>query len=135
MRDMNLYDKLTSLLTHIMSETIYTSEINRKHKYNLSDIKDFLDDNYLNNISLNMLSNKFYINKFYLTRAFKETYGLTINNYILQKKITKSKELLRFSDMNIDDISRECGIDDSNYFSRIFKKIEGISPREYKRMW
>lgn len=135
MRDMNLYDKITSLLTYIMSETIYVSETNRKHKYNLKEIKDYIDENYTNNISLDELSNKFYINKFYLTRSFKDNYGITINNYILQKKITKAKELLRFSDMNIETISNNCGIYDQNYFSRLFKQIEGITPKEYRRMW
>lgn len=135
MRDMNLYDKITSILTSIMSETIYVSEVNRKHKYNLKEIKDYIDENYINNISLQELSDKFFINKFYLTRSFKDTYGTTINNYILQKKITKAKELLRFSDMNIETIANNCGIEDQNYFSRLFKKIEGITPKEYKRMW
>ena len=78
---------------------------------------------------------KYYINKFYLTRLFKNTYGTTINNYILEKRITKAKELLRFSNLNIEDISKECGINDNNYFSRLFKQIEGISPKEYKKMW
>lgn len=135
MRDMNLYDKITTILTNIMSETIYESETNRKHKYNLLDIKTYLDENYIKDISLDELSNKFYINKFYLTRTFKDTYGITINNYILQKKITKAKELLRFTNLNIENIANECGIDDPNYFSRLFKKVEGITPKEYKKIW
>ena len=94
-----------------------------------------LDDNYLNNITLNELSNVFHINKYYLTRLFKSTYGITINNYIANKKITKAKELLRYSDLSIENIAKECGINDSNYFSRLFKQVEGISPKEFRKSW
>ena len=135
MRDMNLYDKITSVLTNIMSETIYDNQINRKRKYDLSQIKTYIDNNYISNISLDELSNKFFINKFYLTRAFKEAYGITINNYLVSKKITKAKQQLRFSNISIEEIAISCGISDANYFSRLFKKIEGITPIEYRKMW
>lgn len=134
-KDMTIYNKIINLLYMIMSETVYPESSKRNHKYDLNEIKKYLDDNYINNISLDDLSNKFFINKFYLTRAFKENYGQTINNYILSKRITKSKELLRFSNFNIDQIAIEVGINDPNYFSRLFKKVEGISPKEYARLW
>lgn len=135
MKDMNIYEKLITLLSLIMSETIYEYKDNSKHIYDISKIKNFIDENYLKEITLDLLSNKFFINKYYLTRLFKTTYGTTINKYILNKKITKAKELLRFSDFNIVDISVQCNINDSNYFSRVFKQVEGITPKEYKRNW
>lgn len=134
-RDMNIFNKLTNLLSLIMSETIYESKDKNKNIYNISSIKEYVDDNYLNNISLDNISNKFFINKFYLTRLFKNTYGITINSYISNKRITKAKELLRYSDLSIENISKECGINDSNYFSRLFKQVEGITAKEYKSKW
>ena len=134
LKDMNIYTELVNLLNLLMSETIY-EDSSKYRKYNLDTIKQYIDSNYLSNISLDRLSSQFYINKFYLTRAFKERYGTTINNYILEKRITRSKELLRFSDESIEDIASACGIKDPNYFSRVFKKIEGITPKEYKKMW
>lgn len=134
-RDMYINEKLTSLLSMLMSETTYEYKDNSKYKYDISTIKSYIDDNYLKEISLDFLSNRFFINKFYLTRLFKTTYGITINKYILNKKITKAKELLRFSDLNIEDISIQCGINDSNYFSRIFKQVEGLTPKEYRINW
>lgn len=135
MKDMNIYEKLTQLLSLLLSETIYRNENTNKRLYDISIIKNYIDDNYLNNISLDEISYKYFINKFYLTKLFKLNYGTTINNYIMQKKITKAKELLRFSDLNIEDISIECGIKDNNYFSRVFKQIEGITPKEYRTKW
>lgn len=133
--DMNIYDKLTSLLSLLMSETIYSSPSNKKHKYDIKVIKNYLDNNYLSNISLSELTNKFYINKFYLTRLFKETYSKTINEYIVHKRIDKSKEMLRYTDKTVAQISMDCGFKDPNYFSRKFKDIEGITPKNYKKMW
>ena len=134
-KDMNIYNKLVSLLNIIMSETIYPDKNKRKRKYNIEEIKEYIDNNYTNDISLDSLSNLFYINKYYLLRSFKNLYGTTINNYILEKRITKSKELLRFSNKKIEDIASICGIKDANYYSRLFRKIEGITPKQYKQMW
>lgn len=135
MKDMIINEKLASLLSILLSETIYEKDDNKKHIYDISVIKDYLDNNFLKKISLDGLSKKFFINKFYLTRLFKNTYGVTINEYIVNKKITKAKELLRFSNLTIEVISIECGINDNNYFSRLFKQVEGISPKEYRKMW
>ena len=74
-------------------------------------------------------------NKSYLLRVFKESTGLTVNNYILQKRILKAKNELRFTNKTLDLIATECGLEDANYFIRIFKKIEGITPGEYRKSW
>ena len=81
------------------------------------------------------LAERFYINKFYLTRVFKEQFGQTVTNYLVQLRITQAKRLLRFSDKNVEAIAQECGLNDANYFSRLFKKVEGTTPGEYRRQW
>ena len=134
-KDMAIYNKIIEILYLIMKETVYDDANRKAPKYDIKEIRQFIDSNYTENISLNILSEHFYINKYYLTRLFKENYGLTINNYIMEKRITKAKELLRFSNFSIEKIAVECGIKDANYFSRIFKKIEGITPKEYKQTW
>lgn len=133
--DMNINSRLSELLAQIMLETVYQSSTSKKHIYNINEIKNYIDDNYLSNISLEKLSEVFYINKFYLTRLFKDSYSKTINEYISYKRIAKAKELLRFSNKTIEQIAVECNIPDSNYFSRVFKKIEGISPIKYRQLW
>lgn len=133
-KDMEINSEIASLLSLIMSETVYY-ESNRNRKYNLDEVKQYLDDNYVSEISLDLLSSIFFINKFYLTRAFKEKCGTTINNYIFEKRINKAKELIRYGNSTIMEISKECGFQDQNYFSRVFKKIEGTTPLEYRKMW
>ena len=77
----------------------------------------------------------FFINKFYLSKIFRETYGTTVNNYMISKRITRAKQLLRFTDMTVDEVGVAVGMGDANYFSRMFRKVEGISPREYRKQW
>lgn len=60
---------------------------------------------------------------------------MTVTTYINSVRVTKAKEMLRFSEETVEAIASECGIDDHNYFSRMFKKIEGVSPGDYRRMW
>ena len=81
------------------------------------------------------LAERYYSNKDYLTKIFKETYGSTIKGYIIAKRITRAKQLLRFTDMTVDEIGNAVGMGDANYFSRTFRKVEGISPREYRKQW
>ena len=85
--------------------------------------------------TLDDLAEKFFINKFYLSKIFKETYGTTVNNYLISKRITRAKQLLRFTDMTVDEVGAAVGMGDANYFSRMFRKVEGISPREYRKQW
>ena len=136
-RDMRINEKLASLLTLLMEESRSPASpaLISSGKRNLIEVRNHLDAHYTEKISLDELSETFYINKFYLTRLFKEQFGVSINTYLLGQRITHAKKLLRFSDYPIEKIALECGMNDANYFSRMFKKVEGISPGEYRKKW
>lgn len=136
-RDMKIYETLTSLLTHLMEESWNPSENGRSaaRRRDLQNVKEYLDQNYQKKISLDSLAELFYINKFYLTRIFREQFGLSINSYLAQVRITHAKQLLRFTDLPVEKIAHECGMSDANYFSRMFKKVEGVTPGEFRRRW
>ncbi len=136
-RDMKLYERLVSLVTMIMSDGFENDlqQTGETSARNLMPLKKYIDEHYNEKITLDFLAEKFYINKYYLTRLFKKQYGNSIVNYILQVRITHAKQLLRFTDMSIEYISEECGFSDTNYFSRAFRKIEGISPAKFRKMW
>ncbi len=136
-RDMEINEKLTSLLTEIMrnSWNPERKENFSKKRKDLVNIREYIDINFAENISLNSLSRKFFINKFYLTRLFKEQYGITINKYQTQVRITNAKKLLRFTDLSIEQISDKCGYNDANFFIRVFKNAEGMTPGEFRNKW
>ena len=101
----------------------------------LKNIIRYLDDHYTENISLDQLAEHFFISKYYLSREFKKEFGTTIIQYVLTKKITNAKELLRYSSSSIEEIAQLCGIDDASYFNKVFKKLEGCTASEYRRRW
>ena len=135
-RDMRINEKLGSLLTLLMEQSWHpeSATISRK-RMELAAVKEHLDEHFTEKIMLDELAEKFFINKFYLSKIFKETYGTTVNNYLISKRITRAKQLLRFTDMTVDEIGAAVGMADANYFSRMFRKVEGISPREYRKQW
>ncbi len=135
-RDMKLNAVLCELLSVIMEHSWHPENaLPGKKRRELINVKAFLDEHYTEKITLDSLSAAFYIDKFYLSKIFKDAYGATINSYILSKRITQAKRLLRFTDLSVDEIGSRVGMNDANYFSRSFKKLEGISPSEYRKAW
>ena len=127
---------LHRLVTQILT---WQTEIPVKKEDNLAskllEIRGFLDEYFTEKISLDELANQFYISKYHMSREFKKAFGITVGSYVNSQRITKAKELLRFSDQQIEAIARACGIDDNSYFNKVFQKAEGITAREYRRKW
>lgn len=135
-RDMRINESLSSLLTLLMQESWNPENtVVSKKRMELAKVKNHLDEHYIEKITLDDLEEKFFINKYYLLKIFKETYGTTVSSYLIAKRITRAKQLLRFTAMTIDEVGCAVGMDGAGYFSRMFKKAEGISPKEYRRQW
>lgn len=97
-------------------------------------IKNYIDGNYCNpDLCLQSLSDAFNITTSYICIIFKKQYQKTINQYINEKRIEKSIDYLEHSDKKIKEISSLIGFPDANYFIKVFKKVTGITPKEYRR--
>lgn len=127
---------LNSLVTHVLTNNIesITKHVNLlDHK--IQQIKYFLDENFQKKIPLDIIADEFFISKYHMSREFKKAYGITIANYIIVKRITHAKELLRFTDMQIEKIGQLCGIEDNSYFNKVFRKFEGMTASDYRKKW
>lgn len=139
-RDMRIHEKLSSLLVLLMEDAwdsnISAVSISRTetHSVDIQAVKEYLDLYYMKRITLDDLSELFYINKYYLLKLFKERYGVTINVYLNQMRITYVKQQLRFTDKTVEMLSSELQVE-ASYLSRLFKKVEGVSPTQYRRLW
>lgn len=126
---------ITNILTLISTNTGNLKNTFSELSQKLHSVTMYLDEHYTEDISLDSLSEQFFISKYYLSREFKKEYGTTIIQYILAKKITRAKELLRYSNASIEEIASLCGIDDASYFNKVFKKLEGCTASEYRKRW
>lgn len=136
-RDMKINASLNQLMVEIMAESWHPEdreELPKKKGFILS-VKEYLDQNYSEKITLDTLASRFYINKYYLAKVFKDQYGQSINAYLLNLRITKAKQLLRFSEKTVEEIGLECGLGAAHYFSSKFKEVEGVPPSKYREQW
>lgn len=95
-------------------------------------IKKQLDASLYSNIMIKDLENLVHLSKSQLIREFQKHYNATPYNYLLTQKINVAKQLLLTTDLNLQEISNRLAFSDPHYFSRIFKKKVGISPKEFR---
>lgn len=134
-RDMRIHEKLSSLLILLMEDAWDDTQMQATpDTLDIQAIKDYLDENFKKRISLDDLADSFYLNKYYLMKLFKDRYGMTINAYLNQARVTWVKQQLRFTDKTVEILAAELQIEPA-YLSRLFKKVEGISPTQFRKSW
>lgn len=134
-RDMRIHEKLSSLLILLMEDAWDDTQMQAMpDTLDIQAIKDYLDENFKSRISLDDLAGSFYLNKYYLMKLFKDRYGMTINAYLNQARVTWVKQQLRFTDKTVEMLAVELQIEPA-YLSRLFKKVEGISPTRFRKSW
>ena len=101
--------------------------------YLISSIKSLINDNLDKNLRLDDICKSIGYSKSYLCKIFEEQTGRTIANYAVKAKIKKAKELIRKNDMNFTEISDSLSFDNPQYFSRVFKRVTGMTPTEFKK--
>lgn len=92
-----------------------------------------LDINYARQITLESAAQQIGLTPAYLSRIFKKETGCTFSQYLNQIRIAKAKDLLRYSHLSLSDIAQQTGYGDQSYFTRVFRRITGISPGNYRK--
>ncbi|MEK3659281.1 response regulator [Paenibacillus sp. FSL F4-0236] len=112
-------------LLYQVKSNIYRKEVLR--------ITEILQENVENKITLDRLAQEVNMNVNYLCRVFKQDTGRSIVQYMNELKINKAIELLKLPDTRIKEVASQVGIDDPFYFNRVFKKIVGLSPSDFRK--
>jgi two-component system response regulator YesN len=98
-------------------------------------IKRWISANYNQHADLNTLAGMVFLTPSYLSKLFKQETGLTLTDYVIEIRIRKAKQLLKNApDLKIHEIGTEVGYPDPAYFNKLFKKVVGVTPNEYKRI-
>ncbi|WP_340397323.1 AraC family transcriptional regulator [Paenibacillus sp. FSL E2-0202] len=98
----------------------------------LSMIHQYIKSHLADDLSLTRIAQEVSLNPSYLSRWYKRTTGKGISDYILEKKVDLSKELLLGTALKMHEISGQLGFSDQHYFFRFFKKTVGCTPQEYR---
>ena len=99
----------------------------------IRDVINDMEANYMDGLySLNAAADHLGLSPAYLSKIFPQKMGKTFTEYLSEIRIDEAKRLLRESENDILEISRACGFNSANYFCRVFKKLTGISPSDYR---
>ncbi len=97
------------------------------------EVSSYIHTHFNEDISLNSLSDQFFVSPSYLSRVFKQVTGFNLSNYIQLTRIKNAQYRLVSSNDKISVISEECGFASFSQFNRIFNKVTGTSPRQYRQ--
>ncbi len=109
--------------------------------FNLTDVKHvdviyksiaYIKRNLMNKISLEDVANHVYLSSSYFSKIFKKEMKQSFNSYLNQARIETSKRLLTDDSLSLVEISNLVGYEDQSYFTKVFKKITGVSPGKYR---
>ncbi len=127
---------LISLLRYELNSNNLEVYFLSKEEYNkriTSLIKEFLHENIYNNVNIKTLEERLSYSRSYLFREFKKSTNLTIIEYFNNLKINEAKKLLLNSSLSVKEIAEELSFESSNYFIKLFKKLTGKTPKEYRK--
>jgi two-component system response regulator YesN len=99
---------------------------------NIKRVVNYVNNHYAQEISLQSISELFNINPNYLSQLFKREIGITFSEYLTKLRISYASELLADTNLSISHISQKAGYNDYFYFTKVFKKITGETPNQYR---
>lgn len=95
-------------------------------------IADYIELHYAEELSIHKLANWMNYSENYFSKLFKQCFRVNFTAYLVNYRVEIAKELLSDFDRSVKEVGKACGYEDSNYFTRIFKRVTGCTPTEYR---
>ncbi len=128
------YYKVISIFYDILSACCSENVIQTSVKIDYSSAVDYLRDHYLSqNISVTAICKDHFVSETAFRKYFGQVYGTSPVKYINEMRIREAEKLLLETDMKVEEIAYRCGFNDVKYFSRVFSKLRGCSPSEFRK--
>ena len=106
---------------------------NIKYSHVISRAEKYVAENFCDpNISLISVAKYVGLSSAHFSTVFSQTLGRSFINYLTAMRIERAKELLTTTSLKLSTIAMEIGYNEPNYFSHVFRKVEGITPKEYR---
>lgn len=104
-----------------------------KSRSNIENIKEYIDNNFTNNITLKEVADLYFISTSHLSKLFHEKYNMSFQEYLVYRRMTYAESLLHDPLLSIQEVASMTGYDNAFNFSRAFKNYFGISPSHYRK--
>lgn len=98
----------------------------------ISRLRAYIDQHCGEDLSLSEMAARFYISRFQISRLFKQVVGMNYQDYVLSVRMKEAARRLTYTDERLYEIAQAVGFDEPSYFSNVFKKTYGLSPRAYR---
>lgn len=126
-------DERIQSMSSLLQSILFDEAVSLESDPLAEEIAEYISENYNGDISVSSICEKFFISKNSLYNTFRSHYGKTINDYITDVRIKAAMEMLRETDDPIYRVCEKSGFGTCTYFCRIFKKVSGVSPVEYRK--
>ncbi len=100
----------------------------------IETVRQYIDRHIAEELSVEKMAEMVYISQNHLTRSFKKKYGKTVIDYIIDQRLALAEDMLRRTGKTVTMIANDVGYFDYVYFSKLFKRKYGMTPREYRMM-
>ncbi|KAA8782410.1 response regulator [Paenibacillus amylolyticus] len=101
----------------------------------IDNVRKYIDIHYAKNLTLEWVSSLFYLNPSYLSYLFKEKHGENFTDYVNRLRIEQAKRALTLTEDKVYRIAKQLGYDNPKYFFRVFKKVTGLTPEEFRKQY
>ncbi|MBW8687018.1 AraC family transcriptional regulator [Chitinophaga rhizophila] len=130
--DLQLKELLIRLLQSQQLGQAIENSVTDANGNRLSFVLNYIKEHLTEKIQVDALSRKAYLSRNLFFKWFREQFGITPVEYVNKERIKLAKELLVKPQSSIYDVSKLCGFTDVNYFIRVFRKLEGTTPKVYQ---
>lgn len=128
-------DDLMIYISYLVDVSLDYMEFTNSQKSVVNTIRDYIDQNYHENITRTSLAQIVYLSPDYIARFFKKETGISLVNYIIKKRVDIAKDLLTNTNFPIHIISDKVGYENYSYFTKLFKKETNYTPIEFRKMF
>lgn len=125
----------SALMETLLYNILYRLDKTEKTSVMVTKIKEYININFFNCIDNKKIADDLAYHPHYINSVFKNHTGTTIHKYLMEYRVKKSCELLISTDMSIEDIAFACGFTNQTHYSTYFKKVNSISPLNYRKKY
>ena len=131
--DQEKIESISNVAMMMVKYILFENMLIPKYEPSFDRALAFINENLEKDLTIAEISRSAIIPKSSLYKMFHDHLGCTVNEYIHLKRVEKAEELLISGDLSIEEISEKLGFSTQQYFSKIFKKIKGVSPSQFRK--